>query len=273
MTNVIEQMLSKYEIRNTTDEINALKEIIQKIVLAGLSRANFFNKVTLYGDTASRLIYKLDRFTDNLQFALISKDKDFDLSKYFSSIKNELNAYGLNLEISSINQFTYILKLFPYFENDYMYNHILIDIKIKFEVDINPPDGATYDIKYKLLPSPHEIKLYDMESLFAGKIHAILQCSKGRDLYDYVFFLANNTKVNIDLIKNKLIESNYIDKNSYFDINTLKELLSNKFKEIDYKDAKEDVIPFIKNTEALNLWSTSFFTEITKELEFTTKND
>ncbi len=90
-----------------------------------------------------------------------------------------------------------------------IYNRTLKKIKIKFEVDINPPKGATYEIKYKLLTSPHQIKLYK-SSLLAGKIHTILcrnwkKRTKGRDLYDYVFFLVNNTKVNLDLVKNKLI--------------------------------------------------------------------
>ena len=138
-------------------------------------------------------------------------------------------------------------------------------------MDINPPLGATYETKYKLLPSPHQIKLYDKESLLAGKIHAIL-CRgwksriKGRDLYDYVFFLGNNTSVNIELIKNKLIESDYINKDDVFDINILKELLIKKFKNINYNDAKEDVIPFIKDVTKLDLWNSEFFISITENL-------
>ena len=101
MNNVIEQMLSKYEIKNTIDEINALKEIIQEIVLSGLSRGNFFDEAAFYGGTVLRIFYNLDRFSEDLDFALIEPDKDFDLSKYFNYIEKELNAYGINLEINS----------------------------------------------------------------------------------------------------------------------------------------------------------------------------
>ncbi len=285
MNNIIEQMLSKYEIRNTNDEINALKEIIQEIILSGLARGNFFDEAAFYGGTALRIFYRLDRFSEDLDFALIQPNKNFDLSKYFVYLEKELKAYGLNLEINTKQKsmesnitsafvkgdtLEHILKFFPNEEN-HKYNHMLKNIKIKFEVDINPPSGATYEEKYKLLPSPHQIKIYDKESLFAGKIHAIL-CrnwktrTKGRDLYDYIFFLANNTKVNLELVKNKLIESNYINDNDKFSIDDLKNLLINKFKEIDYAEAKEDVIPFIKNTESLNIWSSEFFISITKEL-------
>ena len=80
------------------NEINALKEIIQEIVLLGLSRSGFFDKAAFYGGTALRIFYKLDRFSEDLDFALISPNKDFDLSKYFSYIEKELKAYGLNME-------------------------------------------------------------------------------------------------------------------------------------------------------------------------------
>lgn len=285
MNNIIEQMISKYEIKNTIDEINALKEIIQEIVLSGLSRGNFFDEVAFYGGTSLRIFYNLDRFSEDLDFALIEPNKDFDLSKYYNYIEKELNAYGINLEIHTKVKNTdsnitsaflkgdtleNILKFFPSKEG-HKYDHILKDIKIKFEVDINPPVGATYEYKYKLLPSPHQIKLYDKESLLAGKIHAIL-CrgwktrTKGRDLYDYIFFLANDTKVNLELLKNKLVESNYIEPNDTLEIAKVKELLINKFNEIDYNDAKEDVKPFIKNIDSLNIWSKEFFVSITENL-------
>lgn len=286
MNNIIEQMLAKYDIKNTNDEINALKEVIQEIVLSGLSRGNFFNDVAFYGGTALRIFYNLDRFSEDLDFALIKPNKDFALSKYFTYVSKELKAYGINLEInikqknidSNItsaflkgNTLEHILKFFPSEEKN-RYNNLLKDIKIKFEVDINPPLGATYENKYKLLPSPHQIKLYDKESLMAGKIHAILcrgwkNRTKGRDLYDYVFFLANDTKVNLELLKNKLIESGYTNINDNFNINNVKELLINKFNEINYSDAIEDVKPFIKNVEGLKVWNKDFFCEITNNLK------
>ena len=285
MNNIIEQMLKSYEINNTNDEINALKEIIQELVLSGLSRSGFFNEASFYGGTALRIFYKLDRFSEDLDFALLKPNKDFDLSKYFIFIEKELKAYGINLKISTKQKqkttnissaflkgdtIEHILKFFPN-EKNHQYNQILKNIKIKLEVDINPPNGATYEMEYKLLPSPHQIRLYDKSSLFAGKIHAILcrnwhSRTKGRDLYDYIFFLANDTNVNLELLRNKLIDSKYIDKNDDFNIDILKDMLINKFKEIDYNNAKEDVIPFIKDINSLNLWNSDFFIKITEQL-------
>ncbi len=285
MNNIIDQMLSRYNIKNINDEINALKEIIQELVLSGLSRGGFFKEAAFYGGTALRIFYKLDRFSEDLDFALISPNKDYDFSKYFKDIENELKAYGLNLEISLKQKHNksnissaflkgdtleHILKFFPNEEN-HQYNQILKDLKVKLEIDINPPVGAKYEMQYKLLPSPHQIRIYDKSSLLAGKIHAILcrnwgKRTKGRDLYDYVFFLANNINVNLELLKNKLIDSKYIAKDEIFNIETLKELLKNKFKEINYAKAKEDIIPFIKDVSSLELWNSEFFVKITEQL-------
>ena len=277
-------MLSKYEIKNSTDETNAMKEIIQEIVLCGLSRGGFFDVAAFYGGTALRIFYGLNRFSEDLDFALLKPDKNFDLTKYFSYIEKEVKAYGLNLEIitkekSKESNITsaflkgdtkeHILKFFP---NENMQNITsLRDIKIKFEVDTNPPSGASYEFKYKLLPSPHQIRLYDEPSLFAGKIHAVLcrgwnRRIKGRDLYDYVFYLSKGATVNKELLKQKLIESKIENIGDSFDINTIRKLLNEKFKEIDYKIAKEDVMPFIEDKKSIDIWNEEFFIEITKEL-------
>ena len=286
MNNVILQMLDQYEIRNTNDEVNALKEIIQELILSGLSRGDFFGEAAFYGGTALRIFYQLDRFSEDLDFALLSPNTDFDLTKYFGYIEKELKAYGLNLEISTKkksisstitstyvkgNTLEHILKFFPN-SDDHVYDHLLKNIKIKFEVDVAPPSGATYEVQYKLLPSPHSVNLYDKESLFAGKIHAIL-CrnwsfrTKGRDLYDYVFFLANQISVNLELLKNKLIASHFIDTNCELNINVVKDLLVRKFGEINYADAKNDVLPFIRDVESLDLWNKEFFVSITSKLK------
>ena len=284
MNSVLKNMLDKYEIKNSIDETNAMKEIIQEIVICGLSRGGFFNEAAFYGGTALRIFYGLNRFSEDLDFALLKPNKDFDLSKYFPFIEKEVQAYGLNLSITEkektkdSNIMSAFLKgdtkehILMFFPNENMQNTTsLKNIKIKFEVDINPPSGAKYDLKYKLLPSPHQVKLYDEASLFAGKIHAIL-CrnwnyrTKGRDLYDYIFYLSKNISVNLELVKEKLIDSNVLKGNDNFDINVLKEILTAKFNEINYNDAKEDVIAFIEDKDSLNLWTKEFFIEITKNL-------
>ena len=284
MNNILQNMLSKYNIRNTTDETNAMKQIIQEIVICGLSRGNFFDEAAFYGGTALRIFYGLNRFSEDLDFALLKPNKEFDLTKYFPFIEKEVQSYGLNLNITQkektneSNIMSAFLKgdtkehILIFFPNENMQNTTsLKSIKIKFEVDINPPVGAKYELKYKLLPSPHQVRMYDEGSLFAGKIHAIL-CrnwnyrTKGRDLYDYIFYLSKNIGVNMTLLKEKLIDSKVLNRNDIFDIDILKKMLNERFNVINYADAKEDVIAFIEDKKSLNLWSADFFKEITKNI-------
>ncbi len=285
MNKTLSEMLEKYEIKTDKDEINALKEIIQELVISGLSKSDFFNRAAFYGGTALRIFYDLDRFSEDLDFALVSPDKNFDLSAYFPFIEKEVSLYGLNLKVDTkiktkeSNISSAFLKgdtmehILIFFSESNLQNNskLLRDIKIKFEIDINPPSGAEYEIKYKLLPTPHSVRLYNKESLFAGKIHAILcrnwsHRTKGRDLYDYAFFLSKNIKVNMNLVKSKLVESNVLKEDDSFDINILKNMLNEKFKLIDYDAAKNDVAPFLDDSTKLNIWSIEFFQSITDNL-------
>ncbi len=285
MNKTLSEMLEKYEIKTDKDEINALKEIIQELVISGLSKSDFFNRAAFYGGTALRIFYDLDRFSEDLDFALVSPDKNFDLSAYFPFIEKEVSLYGLNLKVDTkiktkeSNISSAFLKgdtmehILIFFSESNLQNNskLLRDIKIKFEIDINPPSGAEYEIKYKLLPTPHSVRLYNKESLFAGKIHAILcrnwsHRTKGRDLYDYAFFLSKNIKVNMNLVKSKLVESNVLKEDDRFDINILKNMLNEKFKLIDYDAAKNDVAPFLDDSTKLNIWSIEFFQSITDNL-------
>ena len=285
MNSSINQMLSKYTITNPEEEKNAVKEIIQEIVLCGLSRAGFFNEAAFYGGTALRIFYGLDRFSEDLDFSLLNKNPDFDLSSYFPIVQNEINSFGLNMEIVTKEKTTdspiksafikgnskeHILLFNPTSSNVNFINKNE-NIKIKFEVDIDPPENATFETKYQLLPSPYEVQLYDMPSLFAGKIHAVLCRAwknriKGRDLYDYIFYLSRNTHVNIEHLKARLTESRALRENDPFNVEILKEMLCARFDSIDYASAKEDVISFIKDKQSLNLWNAAFFKQITDAL-------
>ncbi len=138
-------------------------------------------------------------------------------------------------------------------------------------MDVNPPCGATYETKFGLLPSPYQVRLYDMPSLFAGKIHACLCRNwktrvKGRDFYDYVFFLAMGADVNLVNLKAKLVQSKYIAEDYDLTIENLKTLLIERFSNMDFAQAREDVLPFVRDKSKLDLWSKEFFIEITKKL-------
>lgn len=278
-------MLSKYELSSDYDRMNALKEIIQEITLCGLSRGGFFRKAAFYGGTALRIFYGLDRFSEDLDFSLIEQDKAFDLSEWFSAIEKEAAAYGLNLSIEEKKKENDSAIKSAFLKGNTM-EHLLIfyedkrfagifprneAIKIKFEIDTEPPKGASYEKKYRLLPSPYDINIYDEPSLFAGKLHAVICRNwenrvKGRDLYDYVFYMSKGAHVNLLHLKARLIDSGYITKDDKCEIDDVKSMLIDRFETINYKQAREDVIPFVKDPYKMDLWSADFFKQITENL-------
>lgn len=277
-------MLQQYETQNIYDKKNAIKEIMQEIVLCGLSRAGFFKEAAFYGGTALRIFYGLDRFSEDLDFSLITANPDFDLTKYFPILEKEVNSFGLNVTItekeksSDSNVKSAFLKgntrehLMLFYTNQPIIGIADTEpIKIKFEVDINPPKYATFERQYRLMPAPFEINLYDAPSLFAGKIHAVICRSwkhrvKGRDLYDFIFYLARKTPVNLTHLRERLIQTNYISKEDNCTLEDVKEFLMERFESIDYEQAKNDVMPFIRDHSSLDLWSADFFKQITKGL-------
>ena len=181
---------------------NSLKEIIQEIVLCGLSRGNFFDNAAFYGGTALRVFYGLDRFSEDLDFSL-KKKEDIDYSAYLSAIKDELNSNGFDVwvdeksRVSVIksafvkgNTQTLLANIFPSEITQMSINSKAVT-KIKIEIDTNPPEGATYETYELCGPDFYSVECMDLSSMFALKTHAIM-CRgfiKGRDYYDYLWFI------------------------------------------------------------------------------------
>lgn len=284
MNTIIEQMLRNYGEHRLTNRKNVVKEIMQEIVLYGLSKSGFFKQAAFYGGTALRIFYGLDRFSEDLDFSLLTSNENFDLSAYFSTLEKEMQSFGLNIEITEKEK-RVDSNIQSAFVKANTKEHILLfygdevlqgihgreKIKIKFEVDTNPPAYANIEHKYRLLPSPYEIALYDAPSLFAGKIHAVLCRAwktriKGRDLYDYIFFLSRSVPVNIAHLYARLVQSDYLYSAQDYALSDLKQDLQRHFETIDFKKAKEDVEPFVRNQESLSVWSSEFFIQITEQL-------
>jgi predicted nucleotidyltransferase component of viral defense system len=285
---IIEQMLENYTLNNIEDEKNAIKEIVQEVTLAGLARTDFFRHAAFYGGTALRLFYGLNRFSEDLDFTLLSPSDDFRFEKYMSAVTDAVESLGLKFEAKvekkrpDSNIQSAFLKgstkehLLLFYPNSQFAKQLNNNekIRVKFEIDANPPKYATTEFKYRLLPYNYRVQVYDKPSLFAGKIHAVLARKwkdrlKGRDFYDYVFYLANNIPVNLKHLEARLHQTSTIDSKITLTLELVKHLLCERFNEIDVEQAKEDVLPFIKEDSELELWSSEFFKAITENLTST----
>jgi len=285
MHSAVNEMLKKYKCVTTDDYKNAIKEIVQEIALLGLYRADFFNTAAFYGGSALRIFYGTGRFSEDLDFSLKDPNVSFDISQYCDAVKDELGAFGFKMEVEKKTK-SFVSNI----ESAFIKGGTKIQImnitstlpgiakihrneklKIKLEVDTNPPSGAGFEVRYHLSPVPYSVLLYDIPSLFAGKLHAVLcrnwggERSKGRDIYDLVWYISQNAKPNLEHLSERMNQTGHLKSGTKLTPGVLKTLLTEKFTGIDFKAAKKDVEPFIKDTRELDLWSKEFFISIVND--------
>ena len=284
MLNSIQTMLELYECTTPSYYRNALKEIIQEIVLLGLSRSGFFQDSAFYGGTALRIFYKLNRFSEDLDFSLLKENRKFRWNEYLPFIRSELESFGFDLTIepkeksfdsqihSAFVKGGTVIQLAKILPPEIPIPGISKGelLRIKLEVDTNPPLGAEYEVKYQLLPIPFSVRLFDKPSLFAGKVHALLCRNwsnrvKGRDFYDYVWYLSQQTPLNVRHLEERMVQSGHLEKDFRLNSSSLIGMLSERFSKVDFEQAKLDILPFIKNPKELDLWTEDFFITITKD--------
>jgi len=278
-------MIDNYQCQTSTDYVHALREIMQEISLLGLWRANFFNKAAFYGGTALRLIYGLDRYSEDLDFSLLCPDTSFTLDKYISPLSEELASYGFDVEIehkqktaSSAIQSAFLKtntmqQILSISANEEIANQIPHGklLKIKFEVDTEPPPKFKTEIKYLLHPIPFSVNSYLLPDLFAGKMHAIL-CrnwkgrTKGRDWYDLVLYASNFPELHLEHLQERLWQGGQLDKTKQLDANLFSTMINTSIESLDVRQAKQDVMPFLKNDDKLSIWSSDFFKEVVSRI-------
>lgn len=285
MHNAVLDMIARYNCVTKDDYREALKEIIQEIALLGLYRAGFFNHAAFYGGTALRIFYGLDRFSEDLDFSLEKATPGFDLAAYLPYLEDELGAYGFEVAVSKkakqltsrtesafIKAGTRIHLLKIGFKEGLLPRTAPGEkLKVKLEIDIFPPQGAEYEIKYHLRPIPYYVRLFKPPYLFAGKVHALLcrqwgsERVKGRDLYDFLWFVTREIPLHIGYLNQLMIQSGHLTESDRLDHRLLLEMLQARFKAIDYGQAKQETIPFVIDPQKLDLWSEDFFAAVTVE--------
>ena len=286
MRSSIEEVINQYNPK-TIEELKAvLREVLQSIVLIGLSRGGFFNKASFYGGTALRIFYGLNRYSEDLDFTLKEKDNSFNLEPYLKYVKEVALSYGLELEVTTkIKQVdTPIESAFAKLNTYQTFINLKIDenmsnrlhkdevIKVKFEVDCNPALGFKSESRWIDLPEFASISVLDESSLFAGKLHAILCRTyknnvKGRDYYDFLFYISKRVSPNLEYLKNKLIDTGKINEDDDFNIEILKEMLLEKFNSIDFNQVKTDASKFLFKNEDLSFYSKELFIDMLNRLK------
>ncbi|DAB32466.1 MAG TPA: hypothetical protein CFH79_03715 [Sulfurospirillum sp. UBA11407] len=290
------KMLEKYDLSNSNASFDALREILQEIVLLGLYDAGFFKHAAFYGGTALRILHNLPRFSEDLDFSLLKSNPEFNLKPYEEAIISTLKAFGfdVSIEIKEKNNNSAIASAFVKGNTiEHLINinapkditnkiHRNQTVKIKLEVDINPPlDFETQNV-IRLTPRPFSINAFTLPSLYAGKMHAILcrawsSRPKGRDWYDLVWYIANDAKLDTKHLKERLsqsckyLEANEINIPDELTKQNIKELLLQRIESLDVAKAKNDLQPFIKDMREIELWSKEFFMAVVENIKIKEK--
>lgn len=282
---MIREWIREYNPKNTDETFAALREIMQEIALSGLSRTDFFDKAAFYGGTALRIFHGLDRFSEDLDFSLLEVAPDFSLEPYFEAITAEFKALGMTVRIleKEKKQRTNIESAF--LKSDTLWQELVLEdilaqtgvhanrpVKIKIEVDRKPP--LKFNTEEKLLTRPFSfyVKCFDLPSLFAGKVHAVLfrkwkNRIKGRDWYDLEWYIRRGIPLSINHFLSRATDTGDWQQSS-ITAEQVKALLQDKIKTISFERAKEDVIRFIKDDSVLDIWSAQYFLDLLERLRF-----
>lgn len=275
MIKIIQQRLDSYNATNSLEEGQATKEIIQEVALYALWRADFFKVAAFQGGTSLRILHKLPRFSEDLDFMLKEPDSGFEWSGYLEQLLACFEEYGLKSEALSKGKVEQRIRKAVIKDNSVtsqlnlsFYNgHASQKIKIKLEIDVEPPAGSGYAYTYLDFPSDHEVCHQDLSSNFALKIHALL-CRgflKGRDWYDFNWYIKQGVSPNLKHLQNALIQYGPWQGQDELVVNLewLKKSLQDKINSIDWKAAIDDVERFVNSTEqkSLTLWSERFFSQ------------
>lgn len=281
---VLQQLLKQYTLTTREDYLNALKEVIQEIALMGLWRAKFFEHAAFYGGTALRILYGLDRFSEDLDFTLLEPGKGFKLDKYLPAIVDELESYGLSVSIKpkiktqtstvdsaflKANTKEHLLKVGATDKVARGHKEELFTIKI--EVDTDPAPGFTTDTRYLLRPNPFSVRTLAPQDLFAGKMHALLyrpwanRIVKGRDWYDFVWYISQQIPLNLPMLEKIMKRAGHLD--GALTHEKLLALLEEKISHLNVEAARHDVEIFIKSPDQIAVWSQPFFLSLLPRLK------
>lgn len=268
-----EQMLSAYDMTTEQQQRNAIFEANQQVILAGLADGGFFNHAAFYGGTCLRIFHGLQRFSEDMDFSLLAPEEDFKFTQYFQPIIDKFAMVGRDVEIRKKDK-----KHFGKVESAFLKDNTDVydvtfqtekSVKIKIEVDKQPPMGFTTEQKLLLLPQSFMTRCFTLPDLFAGKMHALVYRAwknrvKGRDWYDFEWYIRNRVPLDFRHLKERAMQFNNekISKDSFLD------KLKGRLATADIEQVKADVLPFIKRPQELEIWSNDYFLQLASMIVF-----
>ena len=270
---IYDNMLSAYGVTTEQERRNAIFEANQQVILAGLYNGGFFDVAAFYGGTCLRIFHGLQRFSEDMDFSLLAPDDKFDFTKYFQPIIDEFAIVGREVEIKKKDK-----KSFGKVESAFLKDNTDVydvsfqtdkSIKIKIEVDTQPP--LNFGTEQKLLLQPHSFmtRCFTLPDLFAGKMHALVYRGwknrvKGRDWYDFEWYVRHNVPLDFAHFAERVRQFNNEEIRQEVFMAKLKDRLASA----DINQVKNDALPFVRNPNELDIWSNDYFVQLADMVKF-----
>lgn len=277
MDDAIRAMIEKRRPRDEADWDRALREVLQEAALAGLWRRGFFDQAAFYGGTALRLFHGLDRFSEDLDFSLLRPDPSWKLAERLAGLREEIEAFGFTVQVEAkhegaidsafikANTKVHLVRIEApeRIAGRTVANRL---VKVKLEVDTEPPAGILSERRSLLEPFPISVRVVTPPCLFSGKLHACLCRSwktrvKGRDWYDLLFFVARGIVPDLEHLEARLRQSGHWTDERPLTSEDAARLLRKRIEAVDWRQAREDALPFVRDARSLELWGSELFIE------------
>lgn len=282
---MIKQWLEEYHPKNQSDAEQSLREIMQEIVLAGLYRSGFFEKAAFYGGTCLRIFHGLERFSEDMDFSLLEVNPHFSLDVYLESIIAEFDAVGMQVTVKEKIKSKQSNIDSAFLKAETVWKELILEnvipqaglgikpsIKIKLEVDKEPPLGFDTEQKLLLKPFSFYVKCFTLPNLFAGKMHALLfrkwkERVKGRDWFDMEWYIKKGVPLNLSHFLIRAKDSGSWEADS-ISVEQFIALLHQKINAVSFKSVREDIVRFIPDDKVLDIWSATYFNDLIGKIKF-----
>ena len=282
---MIKEWIEEYNPQNEEEILSALREIMQEITLAGLSRTDFFEKAAFYGGTALRIFYGLDRYSEDMDFSLVKPEPNFSIEPYFKAILAEFQSLGLTVSIKEKKKTKQTAIDSAFLKAETIWKEIVLEdiiketgvrsnknLKIKIEVDRQPPLNFETEEKLLLRPFSFYVKCFSKPSLFAGKMHALLfrkwkNRVKGRDWYDLEWYVKKGIPLDVSHFLTRAKDTDDWQDDSISNQQII-DLLNTKIDSVSFDSVKEDVVRFIPNDDILKIWGPEYFKDLIEKIKF-----
>ena len=288
MNPALQAMLARYPMGSDDESINALREVLQELALLGLWRGKFFEHTAFYGGSALRILYGLDRFSEDMDFSLLKPDESFRLERYLPYVEQELSSWGFSVTVKTKEKTAESAVESAFLKANTREQLLVIEageevvssvhpgrlMRVKFEVDTDPPPDFATEQRFCLQPIPFSVLVYTPPSLFAGKMHALLcrgwgKRVKGRDWYDFVWYVGRETELDLHHLEVRMRQSGHYESDESLTQERFRRIIDERISNLDVIQAKADVERFLTDASSVEVWSRDFFRAVAGKVKVT----